>query len=91
PALVQALALLQSSSPSVLLTGSLDVVRRLAALDGRRLLGRAMALAARARDAIRAIPGLDCYGSELVDPAHGIADHDPTKLVVDVRASGWLG
>lgn len=91
PALVQALALLQSSSPSVLLTGSLDVVRRLAALDGRRLLGRALALAARARDAIRAIPGLDCYGSELVDPAHGIADHDPTKLVVDVRASGWLG
>lgn len=89
--LTQALALLQSSSPSVLLTGSLDVVRRLIALDGRRLIGRAIALAARARDAIRAIPGLDCYGSELVDPAHGIAAHDPTKLVIDVRESGWTG
>lgn len=90
-ALTQALALLQSSSPSVLLTGSLDLVRRLMALDGRRLIGRAVALAARARDSIRAIPGLDCYGPELIDPAHGIAAHDPTKLVIDVRDSGLTG
>ncbi len=91
PALAQALALLQSSSPSVLLTGSLDVVRRRMALDGSRLLGRVVALAARARDSIRAIPGLDCYGPELIGDAQGIAAHDPSKLVIDVRASELTG
>ncbi len=89
--LTQALALLQSSSPSVLLTGSLDVVRRQMALDGRRLLGRVIALAARARESIRSIPGLDCYGPELIDAEHGIAAHDPSKLVIDTRGSGLTG
>ncbi len=91
PTVAQALALLQSSSPSVLLTGSLDLARRQLALDGRRLLGRVVALAARARDAIRAIPGLDCYGAELIDAAYGIVAHDPSKLVIDTRASGLTG
>lgn len=90
-ALTQALALLQSSSPSVLLTGSLDVVRRQMALDGQRLLGRVIALAARARESIRSIPGLDCYGPELIDAKHGIVAHDPSKLVIDTRGSGLTG
>lgn len=90
-ALTQALALLQSSSPSVLLTASLDVVRRQMALDGRRLLGRVIALASRARESIRSIPGLNCYGPELIDAEHGIAAHDPSKLVIDSRDSGLTG
>jgi arginine/lysine/ornithine decarboxylase len=84
------LALLQSSSPSVLLTGSLDVARRQMALQGRLLLDRTMRLAQRAREAIRQIPGLWCYGAELVG-AQGIAAHDPTKLVVRVAECGLTG
>ena len=84
------LALLQSSSPSVLLTGSLDVARRQAVLQGRLLLDRALRLAARAREGIRQIPGLWCYGAELVGE-YGIAAHDPTKLVVRVTETGLTG
>jgi arginine/lysine/ornithine decarboxylase len=82
--------MLQSSSPSVLLTGSLDVARRQMALHGRALLDRTLELARRARTAIRAIPGLWCYGDELVGE-YGIAAHDPTKLVIRVTDTGWTG
>lgn len=84
------LALLQSSSTSVLLTGSLDAARRRASQDGQRLLGAAVRMAQHARAAIREIPGLWCYGKELVG-AHGIAGHDPTKLVIRVSDTGWSG
>lgn len=83
-------ASLQSSSPSVLLTGSLDVARRQAALHGRALLERALQLAQHARAAIRQIAGLWCYGAELVGE-QGIAAHDPTKLVIRVTGAGWTG
>lgn len=88
--LIQALALLQSSSPSVLLTASLDAARQQAVLHGEALLGRAVRLAGHARAEIRAIPGLWCYGDELTG-AHGIAAHDPTKLVIRVHTAGWSG
>ncbi len=84
------LTLLQSSSPSVLLTGSLDVARRQAVLQGRDLLDRVLRLAHRAREAIRQIPGLWCYGAELVGE-YGIAAHDPTKLVIRVSGTGLTG
>ncbi len=83
-------ALLQSSSPSVLLTGSLDVARRQAVLHGRSLLDRTLQLARRARETIRQIPGLWCYGDELVGE-YGIAAHDPTKLVIRVTETGLTG
>jgi arginine decarboxylase len=83
-------AILQSSSPSVLFTGSLDVARRQAVLQGRQLLDRTIELAQRARAAIRAIPGLWCYGDELIGE-FGIAAHDPTKLVIRVTDSGLTG
>ena len=83
-------AILQSSSPSVLLTASLDVARRQAALHGRQLLNQTLELAQRARAAIRAIPGLWCYGDELIGE-YGIAAHDPTKLVIRVTDTGLTG
>ncbi len=90
PRLRHALGLLQSSSPSVLLTGSLDAARRLAVTPGRARLTRVLALAHAARTAIRAIPGLWCHGAELVGE-HGIAGYDPTKLVIRVSAAGLSG
>ncbi len=83
-------AILQSSSPSVLFTGSLDVARRQAVLHGKELLDRTLELSQRARTAIRAIPGLWCYGEDLVGD-YGIAAHDPTKLVIRVTDTGLTG
>ena len=82
--------ILQSSSPSVLFTGSLDVARRQAVLHGRELLDRALDLARRAREVIRRMPGLWCYGEELVGE-YGIFAHDPTKLVIRVTGTGLTG
>jgi arginine/lysine/ornithine decarboxylase len=90
PMLQYVVAILQSSSPSVLLTGSLDVARRQAVLHGHQLLDRALQLAQQAREAIRQIPGLWCYGEELVGE-YGIAAHDPTKLVIRVTDTGLTG
>jgi arginine decarboxylase len=83
-------AILQSSSPNVTLTGSLDVARRQMALHGKALLDQTLELAHRARTAIRAIPGLWCYGDELIGD-YGIAAYDPTKLVIRVTDTGWTG
>ncbi len=83
-------AILQSSSPNVAFTGSLDVARRQMALHGKALLDRTLELAQRARVAIRAIPGLWCYGDELVGE-YGIAACDPTKLVIRVTDTGLTG
>jgi arginine/lysine/ornithine decarboxylase len=83
-------AILQSSSPNVILTGSLDVARRQMALHGRELLDRALELAQHARAAIRQIPGLWCYGEDLVGD-YGIAEFDPTKLVIRVTDTGLSG
>jgi arginine decarboxylase len=84
------LAILQSSSPNVMFTGSLDAVRRQMALHGKQLLDRTLELAQHARAAIRAIPGLWCYGDDLVGD-YGIAAHDPTKLVIRVTDTGLSG
>jgi arginine/lysine/ornithine decarboxylase len=83
-------AILQSSSPNVILTSSLDVARRQMALHGKELLDRALELAHRARAAIREIPGLWCYGEDLVGD-YGIAEYDPTKLVIRVTDTGLSG
>lgn len=83
-------AILQSSSPNVIFTGSLDVARRQMALHGKELLDRTIQLAQRARAAIRRIPGLWCYGEDLVGD-YGIAEFDPTKLVIRVTDTGMSG
>jgi arginine decarboxylase len=84
------LALLQSSSPSVLLTASLDAARQQMAREGQTRLTTVLQLAATARETIRQIPGLWCYGDELIG-SYGIAAHDPTKLVIRVRETGMNG
>jgi len=83
-------AILQSSSPNVIFTGSLDVARRQMALQGKELLDRTIELAQRARAAIRQIRGLWCYGEDLVGD-YGIAEFDPTKLVIRVTDTGMSG
>lgn len=91
------LQMLQSSSPSALLLLSLDIALAEMAAQGRERWGAALALAARARAELRDVPGLAAYGPEVAGTP-GIADFDPTKLVVDVHelhlsghaAARWL-
>ena len=86
----QSLRLLQSSSPSALLTASLDAARSLMATEGKARLGHALELADRAREDIRRIPGMACHGDDLVGTA-GVAAYDPTKLLISARALGLTG
>ena len=80
----------ESTSPSALLSGSLDAARRQAAVDGQALLGRTIEGLTRARDAIRDIPGLDVLDERLVG-APGVHGYDPLRLVIDVRGTGHDG
>jgi lysine decarboxylase len=82
--------LVESTSPSALLSGSLDAARRQATVDGRSLLEEAIAALAEARAAVRAIPGLDVLDERLAG-APGVHDYDPLRLAIDVRATGHSG
>ena len=57
-AVARAVRLIRSTSPSSLLMASLDAARRQLAVHGEALLDRTIQAAARAREAIDAVPGL---------------------------------
>ena len=82
--------LVESTSPSALLGGSLDAARRYAAADGRSLLDETLAALVDARAAVREIPGLDVIDERLAG-APGVHGYDPLRLVVDVRGTGHGG
>lgn len=88
--IAQILGLLQTSSPSSILLASLDAARQFMATQGRALLEEVYQLSVMAREAIRQIDGLWCYGEDLLG-SHGIFDYDPTKLVIRVSDTGWNG
>jgi arginine decarboxylase len=83
-------SLVETTSPSALLSGSLDAARRLACVHGEELLGETLAAIAKTREAIAAIPGLAVLDDGMVGRA-GIAGWDPLRLAVDVRGSGSTG
>jgi arginine/lysine/ornithine decarboxylase len=84
------LKLLTTTSPSYILMSSIDMARRQMALDGRRLLGRALKLARKAREEINKIEGLQCFGRECIGQA-GIYDLDETKLTIACAGIGATG
>ncbi|HKG36803.1 MAG TPA: amino acid decarboxylase [Solirubrobacterales bacterium] len=83
-------SLVESTSPSGLLCGSLDAARRLAATRGEDLLSETIAALHAARDAIREVPGLDVLDERMVGRA-GVAGWDPLRLSIDVRGTGSTG
>jgi len=85
-----ALHILQSTSPSYLLMVSLDLAREELALRGAAAAARAIGLADTARERIDRIPGFGCLGREIVGRA-GIADIDPTRLVISGARIGIDG
>ncbi|HEX6970840.1 MAG TPA: aminotransferase class I/II-fold pyridoxal phosphate-dependent enzyme, partial [Limnochordia bacterium] len=86
-----AMSMLTTTSTSYLLLASLDVARRELALRGRERLERAIALAEEARAAINRIPGLYCFGREIVGDRSSSYDFDPTKLCICVKELGVTG
>ncbi|MGA2319982.1 MAG: DegT/DnrJ/EryC1/StrS family aminotransferase [Solirubrobacteraceae bacterium] len=87
----RAVTLTESTSPSSLLTASLDAARRQAAVHGRELLTETMKVLSQARGQIRAIDGLEVLDERMAGRA-GVFAYDPLRLAVDVRgiaASGY--
>jgi lysine decarboxylase len=82
--------LVESTSPSSLLSGSLDAARRHAATHGPELLSETLRALRETREAIRAIPGLDVLDERLAG-APGVHAWDPLRLSIDVRGTGWTG
>ena len=82
--------LTESTSPSALLTASLDAARRQAAVRGPELLAETVAGVERARAEVERIPGLDVLDERLVGRP-GVHRWDPLRLAVDVRATGSTG
>jgi len=86
----RAITLLESTSPSSLLCGSLDAARAFAAESGARLLEETARALAVARQAIARIPGLDVLDEGLAERP-SVHAYDPLRLVVDVRGTGVSG
>ena len=82
--------LLESTSPSSLLSLSLDAARRLAAVQGSDLIAETLATLRETRAEIREIPGLDVLDERLVGNL-GVAGWDPLRLTVDVRGTRVTG
>jgi lysine decarboxylase len=91
PAVVdRCVSLVETTSPSGLLTGSLDAARRQAAVHGAELLGETLEAVAATRAAIERIPGLAVLDESLVG-LPGIAGWDPLRLAIDVRGTSSTG
>lgn len=84
------LTVLETTSPSSLLSVSLDGARRFAAINGERLLGEVLDAVDDARERIKAIPGLDVLDERLLD-SPSVHGWDGVRLAVDVRGTGASG
>src|SRR6202789_2259495 len=83
-------SLVETTSPSGLLTGSLDAPRRQAHVHGAELLGETLEAVAAPRAEIERIPGLAVLDESMVGRP-GIAGWDPLRLSIDVRETGTTG
>jgi arginine decarboxylase len=82
--------LVESTSPSSLLTGSLDAARRDAAVNGSAHLRETVGALGELREAVRGIAGLEVLDERLVG-APGVHAYDPVRLAIDVRGTGATG
>jgi lysine decarboxylase len=79
-----------STSPSCLILASLDTARMQMSIEGDELLERTIALAENARQRLRQIEGVGCFGSEIVGRP-GAWGFDPTRLTIQVKGLGHTG
>ena len=86
----QILSLLHTTSPSYPLMASLDCARRQIATQGQELLTRTIELAKYFRREANRIPGIYCFGEELVGK-EGFFAFDPTKITISAKELGLKG
>jgi len=82
--------LMQTTSPSYLLMGSLDVARKMLATQGEALFTEILKIADYARREINLIPGYYAPGTEMTNTS-GVFNFDPTKLSISSRNLGING
>jgi arginine decarboxylase len=82
--------LLATTSASPLVYATLDAWRRQMVEQGRELLAAALARAARVRDTVGSLSGIDLLGTEVLRP-QGAFELDPLVLTLDVRGLGVTG
>jgi lysine decarboxylase len=86
----RSVSLVESTSPSALLSGSLDAARHMAAVRGPELLDETLREIAATREAIAGIPGLDVLDERMVGRP-GVAGWDPLRLAIDARGTETSG
>ncbi|MGZ9587049.1 aminotransferase class I/II-fold pyridoxal phosphate-dependent enzyme [Paenibacillus marinisediminis] len=84
------ISMLTTTSTSYVLLASLDTSRRNLALNGHEIAEHAIALADYARESINKIPGLYCFGEEILG-SEATYNYDPTKVTIHVRHLGLTG
>lgn len=84
------ISMLTTTSTSYILLASLDTSRRNLAVNGQAMADKTIELAQRAREEINAIPGLYCFGKEILG-SEAAFDLDPTKVSIHVRHLGITG
>lgn len=84
-------SMLHTTSTSYPMLASLDVARKHLATCGRELIERTIELAQSAREQINRIPGLYCFGHEILGQSTARFDFDPTKLCISVAELGLSG
>lgn len=84
------LNMVQTTSPSGLLLGSLDVARKHLALEGEAMLKRTIDLAQYATIELNKIPGIEVFGDDYF-LEHDHFRHDITKMIIKVNNLGLSG
>lgn len=87
--ITQAIALLQSTSPSYLLMASLDAARHQMATQGQPLMEQTLVLAQQARQQICQIPRMAVLDSSV--GKRGCSEIDLTRLTLDLAGLGLTG
>jgi lysine decarboxylase len=86
----RSVTLVESTSPSALLSGSLDAARRHVAVRGRELLANVVGVLEQVREDVRRLPGVDVLDRRLAGRP-GVHDWDPVRVAIDVRETGMSG
>jgi lysine decarboxylase len=86
-----AFELLNTTSPSAAILGSIDRARQIMAVRGRELLGRTLALARRFRRQLADVDGLQILDQDVVARLPAVGDFDPLKLVLLLPGTGAQG
>ena len=88
--LLAAYSLLTTTSPSYPLLASIDLARNFMEREGKSYLDRSLELSREFKLRMDKLPGLRCYGDELLQ-SPGVKAVDPLKVLIGVQGLGLTG